>query len=471
MQNVQTMAAPAPIAPKGSAPGAAQAKGDKAAEFSDVFGSDAGEEPVVEEVSGGEDAQADGEAATDAEVAENPDAVVAGEETAGAEVAERDSPIAIWPAETVQVSKAGAAETALGGDAPAEGVETTATDDVEPAKDVPRNAPLNDANARAGITEVAVKVAAVNGMERGDAASRTRRAVEQTVTAQPASRTVLSAAVDEAGQGAVAAAKEQQSANSATPPPAHVKTEAAGTATVQMATTQQRQTTPSERPVESEAPIEDVAPRATETRRATPQAIRASAPTPLESIGLAQLSAAAAPAEAAKGLTDFAVVDEVFAGSGPVSERVEMSAAAQTSATMRAPVAAQHVAAQLAEVVRNGREGAIEVSLKPAELGHVRMIITQTDTGLQVSIGADRPETADLMRKHADSLQKEFADAGFGSVNFTFEEDASGSDGGREGGAGNNSTTVAMLDGEGAAEDGTPVSIQGTLSDGLDIRI
>ena len=94
-----------------------------------------------------------------------------------------------------------------------------------------------------------------------------------------------------------------------------------------------------------------------------------------------------------------------------------------------AQAAPQHlhatVAKQIADAAQNSSDQQIELTLSPAELGKVRMSLSSTDAGVSVLIHADRPETLDLMRRNIGDLESEFADMGYGNVDFAF----SGGDG------------------------------------------
>ena len=61
-----------------------------------------------------------------------------------------------------------------------------------------------------------------------------------------------------------------------------------------------------------------------------------------------------------------------------------------------------------------------EIALDPEELGRVRMQMITHESSVQIVIAAERPETADLMRKHLDLLASDFKDMGFGDVNLEF---------------------------------------------------
>ncbi|KEJ97160.1 hypothetical protein SUH3_10315 [Pseudosulfitobacter pseudonitzschiae] len=87
------------------------------------------------------------------------------------------------------------------------------------------------------------------------------------------------------------------------------------------------------------------------------------------------------------------------------------------------------VARQVAEAaVQSSADRQIELTLNPAELGRVRMSLSTNDAGASVTIHADRPETLDLMRRNIGELESEFADMGYGDVNFAF----SGGDGAQD---------------------------------------
>lgn len=82
---------------------------------------------------------------------------------------------------------------------------------------------------------------------------------------------------------------------------------------------------------------------------------------------------------------------------------------------------APHVAQQIATALAQGGVETTQISLNPEELGRVRISLSTSETGLTVSILAERPETADLMRRNMDSLLKEFAELGYDNPSFTFD--------------------------------------------------
>ena len=84
------------------------------------------------------------------------------------------------------------------------------------------------------------------------------------------------------------------------------------------------------------------------------------------------------------------------------------------------PLLAQHVAQQLAVSLRQSSDRVTEMALDPVELGKVRMTVRAQDQAIVMTVIADRPETADLMRRHVDVLQQEFRALGYTSVTLDF---------------------------------------------------
>lgn len=88
------------------------------------------------------------------------------------------------------------------------------------------------------------------------------------------------------------------------------------------------------------------------------------------------------------------------------------------------PVPAGAVARQIVRTLEHaGRDpqGLVELALDPPELGRVRMSLAEVNGTLTLAIAVDRPETAELMRRHIALLSEEFARAGLDapSVNIS----------------------------------------------------
>lgn len=85
---------------------------------------------------------------------------------------------------------------------------------------------------------------------------------------------------------------------------------------------------------------------------------------------------------------------------------------------------AHDVAIQIARGVSGSTEPTIDLALNPEELGHVRMTLKPLDSGISVTIFADRPDTADLMRRHIETLAQEFRSLGYNNPSFSFGQGA-----------------------------------------------
>lgn len=89
------------------------------------------------------------------------------------------------------------------------------------------------------------------------------------------------------------------------------------------------------------------------------------------------------------------------------------------------PQAANHIMRQLGEKLVSGKENVIEIVLSPDELGNVRMFITQ-GSSLSVTIQAERPDVADLLRRNTADLEDELARAGFSGADISFSDEGHG---------------------------------------------
>ena len=92
-----------------------------------------------------------------------------------------------------------------------------------------------------------------------------------------------------------------------------------------------------------------------------------------------------------------------------------------------APILAQGVAptpvtVQIAQAIQSATSPEIDLRLNPEELGQVRIILTPRDSGMGVTILAERPETLDLMRRNADQLADDLGAMGYESTDFNFEQ-------------------------------------------------
>ncbi len=131
-----------------------------------------------------------------------------------------------------------------------------------------------------------------------------------------------------------------------------------------------------------------------------------------------------------------AEVGRVTAAGGFASQ-VETSAPVRPAASLTSltPDLPRHVAEQLANGFRGAVDKSAEIMLNPAELGRVRISLHTSETGVIVTVLAERPETLDLLRRHSDSLAQEFHEIGYGAAEFSFGQggDAQTDQGGDDG--------------------------------------
>lgn len=78
------------------------------------------------------------------------------------------------------------------------------------------------------------------------------------------------------------------------------------------------------------------------------------------------------------------------------------------------------VTSQLVEVIRQAPDGPVELTLRPEELGRLRITLTPQESGMIVSVQAERGETGDLLRRHIDLLDQELSDLGYTDIRFDF---------------------------------------------------
>jgi len=126
------------------------------------------------------------------------------------------------------------------------------------------------------------------------------------------------------------------------------------------------------------------------------------------------------------------------------------------------------IAQQIAVSVSASEGGQTDLRLNPEELGRVRLSLSGGEGILTVSITAERPETADLLRRHIDSLAREFAAMGYEDVGFHFEGETSRDrDQGRGGPQGHAAPGQAMPDAHEPPAQGPALLLGG----GLDLKL
>lgn len=81
-----------------------------------------------------------------------------------------------------------------------------------------------------------------------------------------------------------------------------------------------------------------------------------------------------------------------------------------------------HPAQVVAQILPKARaqNKAVELLLAPEELGKLRFVIQHDGASVKISLTAERPETLDLLRRHADQLVQEFRQSGYSGATIDF---------------------------------------------------
>ena len=103
-----------------------------------------------------------------------------------------------------------------------------------------------------------------------------------------------------------------------------------------------------------------------------------------------------------------------------LAARLDAPATPSSRAEVPPPNLPTPVHDQIARAARSLGEGQLEIRLSPEELGQVRMTLRPREDGIALLLTADRPETLDLMRRHAGDLVRALNAAGYDSVDLTF---------------------------------------------------
>ncbi len=132
----------------------------------------------------------------------------------------------------------------------------------------------------------------------------------------------------------------------------------------------------------------------------------------------AQIPAIAAPLAAISPGQIAGLADTDPSAPGPaLFDRAEPPPVGQNAVPSRP---GDPVTTQVAHLIVHRAEDRAEVLLEPAELGRMRFEITHRGDGVQILLSAERPETLELLRRHADQLTGEFRAMGFGSADLGF---------------------------------------------------
>jgi len=110
------------------------------------------------------------------------------------------------------------------------------------------------------------------------------------------------------------------------------------------------------------------------------------------------------------------VAGEVPAPEGPLRQVATLRGLRATASAAPPDGVARVIVGQLAEGLRGTRAPVIEITLDPAELGVVLMRLSPEEDGLRVLVSVERPETADLLRRHAALLERALREIGHAAV-------------------------------------------------------
>lgn len=110
-------------------------------------------------------------------------------------------------------------------------------------------------------------------------------------------------------------------------------------------------------------------------------------------------------------------------GPSVTGETAPAASSGRPEATTTQPTAPRPTMQQIAEALPRQEGRATEITLDPEELGRVRMVLSAQDGTLTLSVTAERGETLDLMRRHAESLAQQYREMGFSDIDFSFGEE------------------------------------------------
>lgn len=128
------------------------------------------------------------------------------------------------------------------------------------------------------------------------------------------------------------------------------------------------------------------------------------------------------PSRALDGEPLFPRIGDVSMPSAPSLDRAAAGPpVSPTAAPARIDQIMSQITASLATRSNSAdRAAPIEIALDPPELGQVRISVARGDDGMVLNLTIDRPETLDLMRRHASLLAQEFQRHGLENSGFTF---------------------------------------------------
>ncbi|MFC3181856.1 flagellar hook-length control protein FliK [Cypionkella sinensis] len=176
-------------------------------------------------------------------------------------------------------------------------------------------------------------------------------------------------------------------------------------------------------PTEPVAPLNSLLqppnrPRATE-QRPVPFQDPASPPLRDQAIAIPNAVVANTPLAPQQPAPDILAQAEQTAHASP-NQIAAPTAIAHQSAQNAPPHTPPPISTQLLHHSTAAKTGVVDVLLQPEELGHVKFQIQQHGDSLRILLSAERPETVELLRRHADQLLQEFRQSGFAQASLSF---------------------------------------------------
>lgn len=136
---------------------------------------------------------------------------------------------------------------------------------------------------------------------------------------------------------------------------------------------------------------------------------------PEQRAAVLQSQPASADQTATPGATTTAQ-SQARAASTPTASFMPLPADLQTQAVVE-----RHIAPQIvASAGSRASGGVVEIMLDPPELGRIEISMELADQTLRATISVERGGTSDLLRRHLDLLQQQFAEAGFDQIDLGF---------------------------------------------------
>lgn len=106
--------------------------------------------------------------------------------------------------------------------------------------------------------------------------------------------------------------------------------------------------------------------------------------------------------------------------SSTVSSLASSRLDAPTAASAPIAADAKQVIQQINQAIIRMDGTRIEVTLDPVELGRVSLTFITKDDGVTVLVNSERSDTADLLRRNSEQLQRDLSNAGFEDVELDF---------------------------------------------------